>query len=63
MGNMGNKFEEIKGKAKEKFGEATKNEDLKVEGQADQAKANVKQAGENAKDAAENVKDSVTGND
>lgn len=46
-----NKAEELKGSAKEQTGEATGNEDLKAEGQADQGKGNVKQAGEKIKDA------------
>jgi uncharacterized protein YjbJ (UPF0337 family) len=45
-----NKVEEVGGKGKEAAGDATGNEDLKAEGQADQAKGNVKQAGEKIKD-------------
>lgn len=52
---ISNQAEELKGKAKEAFGDATDNERLQAEGQADQAKANTKQAGENVKDAASNV--------
>ncbi|MCP2638265.1 CsbD family protein [Microbacterium sp. HD4P20] len=43
--------EEMKGKAKEKFGEATDDQSLENEGKADQAKANLKQAGDDVKDA------------
>jgi uncharacterized protein YjbJ (UPF0337 family) len=45
-----NKGEELKGQAKEQFGKATDNEELEAEGQADQAKGNLKQAGEKIKD-------------
>jgi uncharacterized protein YjbJ (UPF0337 family) len=46
-----NKAEEVTGKVKEEFGEATDNTDLEAEGKADQAKADLKQAGEKIKDA------------
>lgn len=46
-----NKAEEVAGKAKEAAGGATGNDDLRREGQADQAKSGVKQTGEKAKDA------------
>ena len=46
-----NKAEELKGKVKEGVGEATDDRDLQAEGQADQAKGNLKQAGEKIKDA------------
>jgi uncharacterized protein YjbJ (UPF0337 family) len=46
-----NKVTEMKGKAKEAAGQATGNEQLEAEGQADQAKGNLKQAGEKVKDA------------
>ncbi len=45
-----NKADELKGKAKETAGGATGDEDLKAEGQTDQAKGNLKQAGEKVKD-------------
>ena len=57
MGDIENKAEEFKGAAKEKFGDATDNEDLQAEGKADKAKANVKQAGENVKDAVKDTFD------
>ena len=41
----------VKGKAKEAWGEATDQERLAAEGEADQAKADLKQAGEKVKDA------------
>jgi len=49
--------EEAKGKVKEGVGNATDNDRLKAEGQADQASANIKQAGDKARDAADDVKD------
>lgn len=45
-----NKAEELIGQGKEKAGEATDNQDLKREGQADQVSANIKQGVENVKD-------------
>ena len=46
-----NAAEDLTGHAKEAAGNATGNEDLKAEGRADQAKADLKKAGENVKDA------------
>jgi uncharacterized protein YjbJ (UPF0337 family) len=43
--------EDMKGKAKEAVGDATDNERLEADGQADQAKANLKKAGDDIKDA------------
>ena len=48
---MKNAAESAKGKVKEKTGDATDNEDLQAEGQADKSVADLKQAGEKAKDA------------
>lgn len=60
-----NKAEELIGKGKEKVGDATDNNELKHEGQGDQASANVKQGVENVKegfhDGVENVKDGLNG--
>ena len=42
--------EEMVGKVKEGVGDATDNERLEAEGQADQAKANVKKVGDDVKD-------------
>jgi uncharacterized protein YjbJ (UPF0337 family) len=47
--------EEAVGKAKEVAGKVTGNESLEAEGQADQAKADVKQTGDKAKDAVKDV--------
>lgn len=49
--DMKHKAEEVGGKAKEAFGDATNNESLEAEGKRDQAAANVKQAGDDVKDA------------
>jgi uncharacterized protein YjbJ (UPF0337 family) len=46
-----NKSEEVGGKVKAKVGDATGDDKLKAEGQADQIKGNLKQAGEKVKDA------------
>lgn len=46
-----NKAEELKGQAKEAWGEVTDDKRLEAEGKADQVKANLKQAGEKVKDA------------
>jgi uncharacterized protein YjbJ (UPF0337 family) len=46
-----NKAQEIKGKAKETLGHDTRNPELRREGRAERAKANLKQAGEKVKDA------------
>jgi uncharacterized protein YjbJ (UPF0337 family) len=46
-----NKAQELKGETKEGVGRATDDEELQAEGQADQAKGNLKQAGEKVKDA------------
>lgn len=43
--------EDVKGKVKEKVGDATDNERLQAEGMADQASAKVKKAGQDVKDA------------
>jgi uncharacterized protein YjbJ (UPF0337 family) len=45
------KVEEVKGKTKEKVGEATGNEQWQAEGKADQTKGKLKQAGKKAKEA------------
>ncbi len=44
------KGQELGGKAMETTGDATGNDELKAEGQSDQAKGNIKQAGEKIKD-------------
>jgi uncharacterized protein YjbJ (UPF0337 family) len=46
-----NKAEELKGKAKERVGRATDDEELEAQGRVDQTEADVKQAGEKVKDA------------
>lgn len=46
-----NMTEKITGQAKEAYGDATDNDRLRAEGQADQSTADIKNAGENVKDA------------
>lgn len=58
-----NKAEELKGRAKEAAGSATGDEDLKNEGQADQASSSVKKGAEKIKDKANELVDKITGND
>jgi uncharacterized protein YjbJ (UPF0337 family) len=53
---MGERMDDLKGKAKEKAGEATGNRDLEREGQADQAKAGIKGG---VDEAADKVKQGV----
>jgi uncharacterized protein YjbJ (UPF0337 family) len=45
------KATELKGKVKEGVGDATDDQELQAEGQADQAKGNLKQAGDKIRDA------------
>ena len=51
------KFDELKGKVKQSFGEATDNDSLANEGAADQVKGHVKEAWGSTKDAAAAVSD------
>ena len=53
---IGNKAEELGGKIKQGVGDATDNERLEADGQADQTSANTKQAGEHVKDSAKDIK-------
>ncbi|MEU4395185.1 CsbD family protein [Kribbella sp. NPDC023855] len=46
-----NAADAVKGKVKEKTGDATDDRDLQAEGRKDKTKADLKQAGEKAKDA------------
>lgn len=46
-----NEAQDLGGKAKEKTGDATNNEDMQADGMKDQAGADAKKAGENVKDA------------
>ncbi len=50
MDKAKNAAESAMGDAKEKYGDATDNEDMQSEGMADQKKADAKQAGEKVKD-------------
>jgi len=48
---ISNEAEELAGKAKEKTGEHSGDEELKAEGRAQQGEAGMKKAGEDVKDA------------
>lgn len=50
-----NEGQDLGGKAKEAFGDATGNESLKNEGKSDQFEAKAKKAAEKAKDLGENA--------
>lgn len=67
MGDIGDKAEELKGRAKEAVGDLTDDEDLKREGKADQAGAKVKQKLGDIKDKAgelvDKAKDKLSGHD
>jgi uncharacterized protein YjbJ (UPF0337 family) len=54
------KGEELKGKAKEAYGEHTGDPDLADRGRGEQVSSHVKQAGDKVKDAAEHVKDAFS---
>lgn len=56
---VGNKVEDLGGKAKEAAGNATGDEDLRNEGKADQASSAIKGAVEDVKDAVGNAVDKV----
>lgn len=49
-----NTADKLTGGAKEKYGDATGDDEKKAEGKKDQSKANLKDAGENVKDAFKN---------
>ncbi|MGB3369432.1 MAG: CsbD family protein [Rhodococcus sp. (in: high G+C Gram-positive bacteria)] len=59
---IGNKAEDLGGKAKEATGSVTGNKDLEAEGKGDQLSSAVKDGAEKVKDAASNIKDKLTGN-
>lgn len=52
---ISNAVDDMAGKAKEAVGRLGGDRDTEAEGQADQAKAQVKKAGENVKDAAKKM--------
>ena len=58
---IANKAEDLKGKGKEAAGNATGDDQLRAEGQGDQASSAVKDGVEKVKDAASNIKDKLTG--
>ena len=53
---MGERMDDLKGKVKEKAGQATDNREMEREGQADQAKAGIKRG---VDDASDKVKEGV----
>lgn len=55
-----NKAQELGGKGKEAVGNATGDDELRAEGQADQSESALKQGGEKVKDAGSKVKDAFT---
>ncbi|MET7299532.1 CsbD family protein [Embleya sp. NPDC005575] len=59
--NIRNKAQDAGGKAKEKLGEATGNEDLRDEGQQDQGSAKAKEAAAGAKDKANEAINKIKG--
>ncbi|MDI9902317.1 CsbD family protein [Rhodococcus sp. IEGM 1409] len=52
--------EDLIGEAKEKFGNATGNDDLAAEGVADQGEAKIKKAGDAVSDKVSDIKDKFT---
>lgn len=56
---MGDKFDEMKGRAKEAAGDLTDDDELKREGKMDRAGAAVKRKADDAKDAVDDAVDSV----
>ena len=58
---IGNKTEDLGGKAKEATGNLTGDDNLKNEGKGDQAKAGLKGAVENVKDAVGDLADKAKG--
>ncbi|MFF7250832.1 CsbD family protein [Embleya sp. NPDC008237] len=59
--NIRNKAQDVSGRAKEKLGEATGNEDLRDEGQQDQGSAKAKDTIAGAKDKANEAINKIKG--
>jgi uncharacterized protein YjbJ (UPF0337 family) len=57
--NVDEKWDQVKGKAKERVGEATDDEDLEAEGKLDQAKGKAKEGWEDTKEAGAKAKEAV----
>lgn len=55
------KAEELKGAAKEKFGDLTDNESMQAEGAAEKAAARARQAGDHVADAGRHARDALRG--
>jgi uncharacterized protein YjbJ (UPF0337 family) len=65
MGNddrLRHEAEDVKGKAKEKAGEVTGDEETREEGVTEQAKSKFKKAGDKIKEAGEDAKDAFKRN-
>ena len=60
---IGNKMDDLGGKAKEGVGKVTGNDELEAEGKTDQAKSSLKEGAREVKEGLEGVKDSLTGSD
>lgn len=60
-GRLGNKMEDLGGRAREAAGAATDNEKLRAEGRGDQASAGFKDKVEDAKDGIANAVDGIRG--
>jgi uncharacterized protein YjbJ (UPF0337 family) len=56
-----NKAEELKGRAKERIGDARNDENMQAEGAADRAEAKARQTGEHIKDAGQDARDVFRG--
>ena len=54
-----NSAEKLAGQAKEAVGDHTGDDELKAEGQKDQAKGSIKNVGEDVKDAASDIKNDL----
>jgi uncharacterized protein YjbJ (UPF0337 family) len=57
MGGLEGKGEELKGRMKEKLGDATDNPDMEAEGRAEQMSGKVRQAVDEAKDSMRDLSD------
>ncbi|MFJ2866918.1 CsbD family protein [Kitasatospora sp. NPDC087314] len=61
MSDLPNTAQELAGKAKEKAGDLTGDEELKGEGQADQVGSKLRQAADDVRDAVQGAADRVKG--
>lgn len=61
QGDIRQTAEDLKGRAKQAFGDLTDNEDLKAEGEADEAKAKAKERMDEAREDLEDVAEAEGG--